>query len=75
MVKGREAETPIFAHANARNTLFACQTLKGFDVDTEVFRCFFCGQKRLKEACGFGADNFKNARYGRDGCCGFQMVS
>ena len=75
MVKGRKAEAPIFAHANAGNTLFACQTLQGFDMNTEVFRCFLCGQKRLKKTGCFSADSLANARYGRDGCCGFQMVS
>jgi hypothetical protein len=54
LVKNREPETPVFAHANARNALFAGQLLYGFHMDAEVLRCLFGCQQRLKPIRGDG---------------------
>ncbi len=47
-VKGRETESPVFPHADARNALLSREFLDRLDVDAEVLCCFLGIQERLE---------------------------
>jgi hypothetical protein len=48
MVKGRETESPVFAHADARNSVLTGELLEGLHVDAEMSCGFVCCKQWLK---------------------------
>jgi hypothetical protein len=61
MVKRRKTKAPIFAHSNARDSLFTSKLLKRLDVDAEVFSGLLSSEQRFKDAFGTGHDGLYNA--------------
>jgi len=48
LVKCREAKLPVFAHANARDSVLTGEFLKGLYMNAKVFRSFVCCSQRLE---------------------------